>query len=116
MARCQLVSARLRTPIAAAPRMIYRGGSSFCAAGAAAEELLFGNYQEHGCSQDRRCHAILEKRWRATRAGGWEQDIQSAAKVLDRESVEKVARELDRKKKLSDEEVYESLGCKPDWY
>lgn len=37
-------------------------------------------------------------------------------KVLDCESVEKVARELDRRRTLSVEQVYELLGCQPPWY
>jgi hypothetical protein len=37
-------------------------------------------------------------------------------KLLDRESVEKVAKELDQHKKLSDEQVYQLLGCTPPWY
>ena len=35
---------------------------------------------------------------RPTRIGGWDQDIQTAMQVLDRQSVEKVARELEKQK------------------
>jgi len=85
----------------------------FYTAGAAAEQLLFGAYREYGSSHDRCLHDVLEKRWRPNRCGGWDQDIQSAMKLLDRESIVNVAKELDRQKKLTDEQVYELLGCAP---
>ncbi len=87
----------------------------FYAAGAAAEMLLFGGYRDYGSRSDRYLHDLLEKRRSPNRNGGWEQDIQSAMKVLDRESVEKIAKELDRHKNLSVEQVYELLGCAPPW-
>jgi len=87
----------------------------FFAAGAAAEQLLFGTYREYASRRDRSFHDVLERRWRANRCSGWDQDIQSAMELLDCESVEKVARELDRHGKLSDEQVYELLGCQLPW-
>jgi hypothetical protein len=36
--------------------------------------------------------------------------------ILDRESIEKVAKELDQHKKLSDEQVYNLLGSLPPWH
>jgi hypothetical protein len=88
----------------------------FYAAGAAAERLLFGAYREYGARRDRHLHELLERQWRPGRAGGWDQDIRCAMELLDRASVEKVARELDRQRRLSDEQVYELLDCKPPWY
>lgn len=87
----------------------------FYTAGAATEQLLFGSFREHASCRDRYLHDVLEKRWRPNRYGGWDQDIQFAMKLLDRESVEKVAKELDRSKRLSEEEVYKLLGCKTSY-
>jgi hypothetical protein len=88
----------------------------FYAAGAATEQLLFGSYREYASRGDRCLHDVLEKRRRANRSDGWDQDIQSVMNVLDRGSIEKVARELDQHKKLSSEQVYELLGCDPPWH
>ena len=43
-------------------------------------------------------------------------DIQAAMVILDAESVVKVANEIGRQKRLTDEQVYELLGCVPSWY
>jgi hypothetical protein len=88
----------------------------FYAAGAATEKFLFGDYREYGSRRDQALHERLEEQRRPNRSAGWEADIQSAIKLLDRESVEKVAKELDLHRKLSDEEVYKLLGCTPPWY
>jgi hypothetical protein len=53
--------------------------------------------------------------WRQGRVNGWESDIESAMGILDRESIEKVARELDLKGRLKDKEVCDILGCEPYW-
>lgn len=87
----------------------------FHAAGAAAEKFLFGSYREYGVRQDRRQHAKLESRWRPGRSNGWEGDVQSAMNLLDREAIEKIAKELDRRGILSAEEVYVLLDCLPPW-
>jgi hypothetical protein len=87
----------------------------FYAAGAAGEQVLFGCYREYASRRDRYLHEVLEKRWCPNRSGGWDQDIQFAMKVLDRESIEKVAQKLDQHKKLTDEQVCELLGCAPPW-
>jgi hypothetical protein len=87
----------------------------FYAAGAAAERLLFGEYREYGSARDRYLHGELEKLRHSNRDEGWDRDIQSALSVLDRDSVERVAKELDRVKNLSVEQVYELLGCVPPW-
>lgn|GEM_PF-6185344 len=42
----------------------------FYAAGAAAEQLLFGTYREYAACRDRHFHDILERRWRANRSDG----------------------------------------------
>jgi hypothetical protein len=86
------------------------------AAGAAAEQLLFGAYRQYASRQDRDRHDVLERTWSQSRRGGWERDVQSAMKLLDRESVEKVAKELDQRQKLSEDEVYELLGYTLPWY
>ena len=88
----------------------------FYAGGAGAEQLLFGSYREYACSRDKYLHAVLEKQWQPNRRRGWEQDVQSAMKLLDRQSVEKVAKELELQRKLSDDQVYQLLGCTPWWY
>ncbi len=87
----------------------------FYAGGAAAEWLLFGTYREYACGRDRAIHRAVEERWHPCRAGGWDEDVRSAMKVLDRESVEKVARALERHSRLDDEHLYELLGCKAPW-
>jgi hypothetical protein len=85
----------------------------FYAAGAAAEKLLFGNYREYAARGDRSRHAQLEKRWCPNRSKGWDQDIQAAIEILDRGSIEKVAKELDQRGKLSEEDVYQLLDRIP---
>jgi hypothetical protein len=93
-----------------------RNWLQFYVAGAAAELLLFGRYREYASSRDRILHDQIEKQWSSNRETGWEKDIQSAMEVLDRESVERVAKELDSQKKLTDEQVYKLLGSEPPWY
>jgi hypothetical protein len=85
----------------------------FYAAGAAAELLLFGTYREYGSRRDRALHEKLEKRRYPSRVNAWKVEIQFASQILDRESVERVAKELERRKKLKYEHVHYLLGCKP---
>jgi len=85
------------------------------AAGAAAERLLFLDCREHGASRDRHLHGVLENRLHQKRTAGWELDIQSVMNILDRKSVEKVARELDIQKKLTDRQVYTLLDTPYPW-
>jgi hypothetical protein len=85
----------------------------FYAAGAAAERLLFGHYREYASSSDQRNHAKFEKQYRIGRLNGWDQDIQSVMNVLDCGAIEIVAKELDQQRKLTEEQVYELLGCVP---
>ncbi len=87
----------------------------FYAAGTAAELLVFGSRREYGAQCDRALHAKLERMRGAPRSNGWEMDIQSAVKVLDRESVEKIAKALERRKKLSVEQVYALLDRETPW-
>ncbi len=87
----------------------------FYAAGAAAELLLFGCYRPYAASRDRFLHDKCEKMRQQSRNDGWEDDIESALIVLNRDSIEKVAKELDRNGELSDEEVCDLLGCPYSW-
>jgi hypothetical protein len=88
----------------------------FYAAGAAAERLFFGDYQDHGTKVDRAHHDRLEKLRSVQRNGAWDLDIQSAMKVLDCESVHKIAEALGQHGKLSEVQVHDLLGCKPCWW
>jgi hypothetical protein len=88
----------------------------FYAAGAAAEQLLFDGYRDYASRRDRSLHEALESRRRQKRIKGWDEDIQSAMPILDEESVEKVAKELDRQRRLSELQVYRLLGCTPSWF
>lgn len=88
----------------------------FYAAGAAGELLLFGKYREYGSRHDRVLHTKLEERRSSDRNCGWALDVQCAVKVLDRESVEVVAKELDKRKKLTEEQVCRLLGTRPSWW
>jgi hypothetical protein len=85
----------------------------FYAAGAAAEILLFGRYREYGSRDDRDTHDFLEETWQPNRTHGWDRDIQAALDILDRHSIENVARELDRRGELSEDQVRELLGLAP---
>ncbi len=88
----------------------------FYAAGAAAEGLFFGEYQDYGTKVDRALHERLEKLGSVQRNRAWDLDIQSALKVLDREAVQKIAEALGQHGKLGDEQVHDLLGCKPSWW
>jgi hypothetical protein len=88
----------------------------FYAAGAAAEQLLFEGYRDYWASRDKFLHEQLEKLRSQSRADAWDQDVRNALSVLDRESVEKVARALDHHRKLTDVQVYELLDRVPSWY
>jgi hypothetical protein len=88
---------------------------TFYAGGAAAEKLMFDSHREYGSRRDEFLHSELEKRRLPVRSDGWDRDIQSAMALIDRESVQKVASELDRRKKLTEEQAYELLGCAPPW-
>jgi hypothetical protein len=87
----------------------------FHAGGAAAEMILFRDYRKDACTVDMAKHNELERMWRPGRVNGWESDIESAMKILDRESIEKVARKLEQKRQLKDKEVCSILGCEPYW-
>ncbi len=87
----------------------------FYAGGAAAERMLFGDHRQYACRHDHGLHDRLEKHRHQSRNDAWERDIQSAVVLLDRESVEKVAKELDRSGTLSGEQVYQLLGCATPW-
>jgi hypothetical protein len=102
------------------PREVYSPGQIeslllYYAGGPAAEEVLFNVHRGAAANHDRSMHAQLEKHRRSKRENGWQQDIQAAIKILDCESVLKVARALHRKKKLINVEVYRILGCDPPW-
>ena len=88
-----------------------RRWQQFYAAGAASEVLLFGEYSPHSSSSDRQNHDAYEMRSHAIRSDGWDQDISATLAVLDRESVELVARELAERTRLEEEQVYEILHC-----
>jgi hypothetical protein len=77
---------------------------------------LFEDYRAYACPVDKALHDKIEKRYHPARQDGWNRDIESAVKILDAESIEKVARKLDQRRRLTEEEVYEIFGCKPDWY
>ena len=82
----------------------------FYAAGPAAEELEFGQYRDYAAREDRKLHGWLEKKRKINRIDGWSQDIQAAIKILDRKSIEKVAKELEAHGTLNEEKVYALLG------
>jgi hypothetical protein len=83
----------------------------FYAAGAAAERLLYGRYRHYAASKDKAYHEKLEKRWRRVgRRNGWKRDIASAMQFLDSESIERVARPMHPKGRLSDVEVCKILS------
>jgi hypothetical protein len=88
----------------------------FYAAGAASECLFFGEYREYGTRLDRALHDRLEMLRSVQRTGAWDMDIQAAMKVLDRESVEKIAQALGQRGQLDEEQVHDLLGCKPPWW
>jgi hypothetical protein len=77
--------------------------------------VLFQDYRKHGCTVDVAKHNELERMWRPGRVNGWESDIESAMKILDRESIQKVARKLEQKRQLKDKDVCNILGCEPYW-
>ena len=87
----------------------------FYAAGAATEILLFDSYRAFASRHDQACHDLIEKRRCPIRADAWEQDIRLAKQILDRDSVDTVARELARRGELSDKEVCELLKCPLSW-
>jgi ATP-dependent Zn protease len=92
------------------------GWQRFYAAGAAAERLFFGEYRDYGTKADRALHDRLEKLRSIQRDRAWDVDIQSAMKVLDRKSVQKIAEALGQDIKLGEEQVHDLLGCKPSWW
>jgi hypothetical protein len=88
----------------------------FYAAGAAAERLFYGEHREYGAQRDVTLHATLGLMLRLPRTDDWEESVQAAMKVIDREAVEKVAVALGNHRKLNDEQVHDLLGCKPPWW
>ena len=102
------------------PETMWTGGEvsrwqQFYAAGTAAEIVLFGDYRSYGSRKDRSLHELLEMRWRPSRSNGWKQDIQSVIEILDGGAVVRVAKQLDERRTLSEEEVYQLLGRIPPW-
>jgi hypothetical protein len=87
----------------------------FYAGGAAAERLMFGTDRAYALRCDEDCHEKLERRLGRCRNQGFEEDIQSALKILDHCSVEKVAKELADKGKLNMEQVAALTGCRLPW-
>jgi hypothetical protein len=92
-----------------------RKWQEFYAAGIAAERLLFGEDRGHGWEVDKELHDKLERRYSRTHINAWEADIENTMKLLDCESVEKVAKELQLTRKLDGDIVYAILGIKPPW-
>jgi hypothetical protein len=84
----------------------------FYAAGAAAEELLFGSHRDYGAVLDKRFHKILQDRFQTP---GWEKDVQGAKVLLSQESIKRIAVVLDKEKRLSGDRVYWLLGKAPPW-
>jgi hypothetical protein len=89
----------------------------FYAGGAAAELLLFSKlreeYDHFAYGEDRRLHGEYERLRGKNRADAWDQDVRSAMKVLERasiQSLQEVARELGKEKKLDEDKVYDLLG------
>jgi hypothetical protein len=85
-------------------------------AGAAADFLLLGRYREHAYGVDRYNHKKLEARWESIRVDGWEFDLKSASTLIAPEPIEKIAKELKRRKKLSGDDIYAILDREPPWY
>jgi hypothetical protein len=88
----------------------------FYAGGAAAEVVCFGKYRTYAASRDRALHERLEKLAAGGRVDGWNQDIESAVKLLDREAIAKVATNLARHGQLSEEQIYDLFDRKPPWW
>jgi hypothetical protein len=94
---------------------VIRRSQLMYAAGAASDLKFFQAERERACSEDRRLHEELEKMSGELRVDGWRQDIRKAMEYLDKETVEKVARALDKHKKLNDERVYRLIGKDTPW-
>jgi hypothetical protein len=88
----------------------------FYTGGAAAEILLFGKYREYAAERDRYLHGRLEELLIKRRAGGWQQDIESALRILDHDSIHRVAMDLNRCGELTEEQVYALFDRKPPWW
>jgi hypothetical protein len=98
------------------PQDVISRWQHFYAAGAAAEQLMFGSFRPYAASRDLFLHGRLEELRPECRQNAWNQDIKAALKVLDRDSVEKVAKALACDRKLSDEQVYALFDRKPPWW
>ena len=88
-----------------------RRWQQFYAAGAAAETLLCGDYRAYASRKDRELHARLQSRFLQGRSTGWEMDVERVIHLLNRDTVEMVANALAKHRKLSEDQVYELLGC-----
>lgn len=87
----------------------------FYAGGAAAEVLLFGDYRFYAVTHDKTCHEELKKKLNRCHCRGFEEDVESIANSLDRNAVEKVAKELDKRHRLTIEDVSKIIDCKLPW-
>ena len=79
------------------------------AAGAAAERSVFGSYRKHGVRDDRRSHDQHAAR---LTEGEWNSSVAECVQIIGSYPVEKLADELNRRRHLTQEEVYEILGLK----
>jgi hypothetical protein len=87
----------------------------FYAGGAAAEVVLFGAYRLPACAEDRRLHRKLEELRDEHRSDAWDLDVQEAVGLLDKNSVEVVAKALHPRGKLIHERVCELIGWILPW-
>jgi hypothetical protein len=98
------------------PLEAIRQWQQFYAAGAASELLIIGSYREYASARHMFLHGKLENRRTHVRAnGGWSEDIEAVIKILDRESILKVARKLHPKGWLDDEQLYGLFQLVPPW-
>jgi hypothetical protein len=92
-----------------------RQWQQFCAAGAAAERLLFQNERQHAIGRDKFLHEKLEQRLNRHRADGFDEDVRAAMRLLDPCLIDNVAKELATKRKLTYDEVANLIEYRPSW-
>jgi len=82
------------------------------AAGCASEQMMCGDCPADRCQTDRERHGALGGMRRSRRPNGWEEDVQSVRRFLDRRHVEMVANEFIHSKEgqLDHEDVRKLLG------
>ena len=80
------------------------------AAGAAAELLVFGDYQRKRSRVDEGLHRQLQARFSPGRSPEWERDVNRARHTLCRCDVETIAVALDQRESLTEDEVWVLLG------